>query len=141
MSNKYVPNTNIVLQNQVCNFVPDECVFKNVYWIFILCLVVTWFCGFFVLCLITFGVDILINIIKIQRCFVCEFQLQLVQWINDAGMAEGNKKSDLLRKIIEVLLHQASLMLPVYIDNILSFVSDKSTDVKKQVIAFIEEIR
>lgn len=67
--------------------------------------------------------------------------MQLVQWINDAGMAEGHKKADLLRKIIEVLLHQASQMVPVYIDNILSYVSDKSTEVKKQVVAFIEEIR
>lgn len=56
-------------------------------------------------------------------------------------MAEGHKKADLLRKIIEVLLHQASQMVPVYIDNILSYVSDKSTEVKKQVLAFIEEIR
>ncbi|XP_049875001.1 symplekin [Pectinophora gossypiella] len=67
-------------------------------------------------------------------------QNQLVQWINDAGMAEGNKKSDLLRKIIEVLLHQASQMVPVYMDNILSYSSDKSTEVKKLVVAFIEEI-
>ncbi|CAH2090114.1 unnamed protein product [Euphydryas editha] len=67
-------------------------------------------------------------------------QSQLIQWINDAGMAEGNKKANLLRKIIEVLLHQAPQMVPVYMENILSFVSDKSTDVKKQVVAFIEEL-
>lgn len=56
-------------------------------------------------------------------------------------MAEGQKKADLIRKIIEVLLHQASQVIPVYIDNILSYVNDKSTEVKKQVLAFIEEIR
>ncbi|XP_075976917.1 symplekin scaffold protein [Anticarsia gemmatalis] len=67
-------------------------------------------------------------------------QNQLVQWINEAGMAEGGRKSDLLRKIIEVLLHQCSQMIPVYLENILSLASDKSTDVKKQVIAFIEEL-
>lgn len=67
--------------------------------------------------------------------------MQLVQWINDAGMTEGHKKADLLRKIIEVLLHQASQMIPVYIDNVLSYVSDKSTEVKKNLVTFIEEIR
>ncbi|KAI8431976.1 hypothetical protein MSG28_004505 [Choristoneura fumiferana] len=67
-------------------------------------------------------------------------QNQLVQWINEAGMAEGKKKTDLLRKILEILLHQVPQMIPVYMDNILSYVNDKSTDVKKQVIAFIEEI-
>ncbi|CAG9583059.1 unnamed protein product [Danaus chrysippus] len=67
-------------------------------------------------------------------------QTQLVQWINEAGMSEGNKKVNLLRKIIEVLLHQAPQMVPVYMDNILSCVSDKSTDVKRQVVAFIEEL-
>lgn len=66
---------------------------------------------------------------------------KLVQWINDAGMAESGRKSDLLRKIIEVLLHQCSHMIPAYLENVLSLVSDKSTDVKKQVIAFIEELR
>ncbi|KAJ2951468.1 hypothetical protein O0L34_g13620 [Tuta absoluta] len=67
-------------------------------------------------------------------------QNQLVQWINEAGMADGGKKAGLLRKIIEVLLHQAPNMIPVYLDNILSNVSDKFPDVKKQVVAFIEEI-
>lgn len=56
-------------------------------------------------------------------------------------MSEAGKKSGLLRKIIEYLLHSASQMIPVYLDNILSYVNDKSTDVKKQVIGFIEEIR
>ncbi|XP_068627947.1 symplekin [Battus philenor] len=67
-------------------------------------------------------------------------QNQLVQWINDAGMSEGNKKSNLLRKIIEVMLHQAPQTIPMCMENVLSFVSDKSTDVKKQVVAFIEEL-
>ncbi|KAM3958748.1 symplekin scaffold protein [Aphomia sociella] len=67
-------------------------------------------------------------------------QNQLVQWLNEAGMAEGNKKADLMRKSIEVLLHQTPQMIPVYMDNILSCVSDKSTEVKKQVVSFIEEL-
>lgn len=32
-------------------------------------------------------------------------------------------------------------MVPVYMDNILSYVSDKSTEVKKLVVGFIEELR
>lgn len=67
--------------------------------------------------------------------------MQLVQWINEAGMSEGAKKANLLRKIIEVMIHQAPQTIPLYMENVLSFVSDKSTDVKKQVIAFIEELR
>ncbi|XP_050344199.1 symplekin [Nymphalis io] len=67
-------------------------------------------------------------------------QTQLVQWINEAGMAEGTKKANLVRKIVEVLLHQAPQMVPVYMENILSLVNDKSTDVKRQVVAFIEEL-
>ncbi|XP_072944424.1 symplekin [Epargyreus clarus] len=67
-------------------------------------------------------------------------QNQLIQWINEAGMVEGSRKADLFRKIIEVLLHQAPEMITVYMDNIMSYVNDKSNDVKKQVIAFIEEI-
>ncbi|XP_013136143.1 PREDICTED: symplekin [Papilio polytes] len=67
-------------------------------------------------------------------------QAQLVQWINDAGLSEGTKRANLLRKIIEVMIHQAPQSIPTYIENVLSFVSDKSTDVKKQVVAFIEEL-
>ncbi|CAH2041674.1 unnamed protein product, partial [Iphiclides podalirius] len=67
-------------------------------------------------------------------------QNQLVQWINEAGMSEGNKKANLLRKIVEVMIHQAPQTIPLYMENVLSFVSDKSTEVKKQVIAFIEEL-
>ncbi|XP_045773505.1 symplekin isoform X2 [Maniola jurtina] len=67
-------------------------------------------------------------------------QNQLIQWINEAGMSEGKKKANLLRKIIEVLLHQVPTMVPVYMENILSFVSDKSPEVKKLVVGFIEEL-
>lgn len=56
-------------------------------------------------------------------------------------MSEAGKKAGLLRKIVEYLLHSASQMIPVYMENILSCVNDKSTDVKKQVITFIEEMR
>lgn len=56
-------------------------------------------------------------------------------------MAEGGKKVQLLRKTIEVLLHQGSQYIPLYIQNILSFGGDRSNNVKKQVIVFIEEIR
>lgn len=68
-------------------------------------------------------------------------RFQLITWINDAGMVEGNKKADLLRKVIEVLIHQVPQMIPTYLDIIMSYSSDKSTEVKKQVIAFVEEIR
>uniref|UniRef100_A0A2A4JBI5 Symplekin n=1 Tax=Heliothis virescens TaxID=7102 RepID=A0A2A4JBI5_HELVI len=67
-------------------------------------------------------------------------QNQVIQWINDAGMLEGNRRADCVRKVVELLLHQCSSMLPLYMENILSYVNDKSTDVKKQVISFIEEI-
>ncbi|KAJ0176277.1 hypothetical protein K1T71_008451 [Dendrolimus kikuchii] len=77
---------------------------------------------------------------KYQPTTIKAVQNQLIQWINDAGMSQGNKRSDLLRKTIEVLLHQGSSFLPVYLENILSFVGDKSNDVKKQVIGFIEEL-
>ncbi|XP_063385231.1 symplekin [Cydia fagiglandana] len=67
-------------------------------------------------------------------------QNQLIQWINDAGMSDGKKKTDLLRKIIEVLVHQLPEMIPVYMENILSYINDKNTEVKKQVVTFIEEV-
>ncbi|XP_052742119.1 symplekin isoform X2 [Bicyclus anynana] len=67
-------------------------------------------------------------------------QNQLVQWINEAGMSEGKKKAGLVRKIIEVLLHQVPQMVPVYMENILSYMSDKSPEVKKLVVGFIEEL-
>lgn len=56
-------------------------------------------------------------------------------------MAEGGRRAELLRKVIELLLHQCSSMLPVYVENVLSFVNDKSTEVRKQVISFIEDLR
>ncbi|XP_047028073.1 symplekin isoform X2 [Helicoverpa zea] len=67
-------------------------------------------------------------------------QNQVIQWINDAGMSEGNRRADCVRKVVELLLHQCSSMLPLYMENILAYVNDKSTDVKKQVISFIEEL-
>lgn len=56
-------------------------------------------------------------------------------------MSEGTKKVNLLRKIIEILLHQGSDLIPLLLENVLSFGNDKSNDVKKQVVVFIEEIR
>ncbi|XP_045523080.1 symplekin isoform X1 [Pieris brassicae] len=65
---------------------------------------------------------------------------QLIQWINEAGMSEGGKRAGFLRRIVEVLTHQLSAMIPMYMDNVLSFVNDKSTDIRKIVIGFIEEL-
>ncbi|VVD01256.1 unnamed protein product [Leptidea sinapis] len=65
---------------------------------------------------------------------------QLIQWINEAGMSEGNKKAGLLRKIIEVLMHQLSSLIPLYMENVLKFVNDKTTEVRKIVVGFIEQL-
>ncbi|KAJ8719394.1 hypothetical protein PYW08_011569 [Mythimna loreyi] len=67
-------------------------------------------------------------------------QNQLIQWINEAGMTEGSRRADSLRKAVELLLHQCSSMLPQYIENILTYYCDKSVDIRKLVIAFIEEL-
>lgn len=67
-------------------------------------------------------------------------QNQLVTWINDAGMAAGNRKADLLRKINEIMIHQTPESVPLYLDTILSWVNDKSTEVKKQIVFLIEEL-
>lgn len=56
-------------------------------------------------------------------------------------MSEGGKRASFLRRIVEVLTHQLSSMIPMYMENVLSFVNDKCTDVRKIVIGFIEELR
>ncbi|KAG6455912.1 hypothetical protein O3G_MSEX009451 [Manduca sexta] len=77
---------------------------------------------------------------KFQQNSNIAAQNQLAHWLNETGMSDGHKKADLLRKSIELLLHQCSHMLPTHLENVLSYVSDKSTDIKKQVVGFIEEL-
>ncbi|CAG9135473.1 unnamed protein product [Plutella xylostella] len=67
-------------------------------------------------------------------------QNQLVTWLNEAGLAEGGRRAELLRKAAEVLLHQLPALLPAHLDLVLSHAADKHTDVKKVVIGFIEQI-
>ncbi|XP_045499510.1 symplekin isoform X1 [Colias croceus] len=77
---------------------------------------------------------------KFQQNPNAALEKQLIQWINEAGMSDGGKKCGLLRRIVELLLHQLSPMIPLYMENVLSFVSDKSTEVRKIVIGFIQEL-
>lgn len=76
-----------------------------------------------------------------MRLLFIFYCFQLVQWINEAGMSDGPKKVNILRKTIEILLHQGSQHIPLFLENVLSYGNDKSSDVKKQVIIFIEQLR
>ncbi|CAK1542923.1 unnamed protein product [Leptosia nina] len=77
---------------------------------------------------------------KAQQNANIQAEKQLIQRINEAGMSEGGKRAGLLRKIIEILTHQLSPMIPMYMENVLSFINDKLPETRKIIIAFIEEL-
>ncbi|KAB0797876.1 hypothetical protein PPYR_08869 [Photinus pyralis] len=64
----------------------------------------------------------------------------ILQWINTASFSQNSKeKLDILHKLQEFLIRKAPSLLPEFLENVLGFTTDKSPDIKKALVAFIEE--
>ncbi|KAK4880146.1 hypothetical protein RN001_008292 [Aquatica leii] len=64
----------------------------------------------------------------------------IVQWINKATYSKNpNEKFDLIHKLQEFLIRKVPKLLPQFLSDLLDFATDKSADVKKAIVAFIEE--
>ncbi|GAB0092927.1 Symplekin [Sergentomyia squamirostris] len=65
---------------------------------------------------------------------------KVVEWINEAQVAEKAEKCELISKIQELTVHSEEDILEEFIDSILSFAQDPLADVKKSVIGFMEAV-
>lgn len=65
---------------------------------------------------------------------------RVVEWINEMMVAEPSKKCELLAKIQEVILGTCPELIEEFLDHIMSFAHDPHTDVRKQMIGFMEQI-
>ncbi|XP_044752882.1 symplekin isoform X2 [Coccinella septempunctata] len=66
----------------------------------------------------------------------------LVQWLNDIGLIESNTdKLEYFFKIQEMLLRKSPNLLPKYLSHVLNFTTNKSGDLKKALVGFIEEFK
>lgn len=76
--------------------------------------------------------------------FVCEktanCRAKVIEWLNEAGLADNAEKCLLIVKIQELLINTGSDLLEEFIDNVLVFGQDPVADVKKAVVVFIEAI-
>lgn len=68
------------------------------------------------------------------------FYCQVVDWLNQASLADTTEKVTLIKKIQEYILHKEPSLAKTYLDNILDFCADPIQDVKKAVVAFIEDL-
>lgn len=76
--------------------------------------------------------------------FVCEktanCRAKIIEWLNEAGLAEKAEKCELIAKVQELLLSTDADVLDEFIDNVLVFGQDPTTDVKRAVVGFIEAV-
>ncbi|XP_073827716.1 symplekin scaffold protein [Musca autumnalis] len=65
---------------------------------------------------------------------------RVVEWVNELTTANPQAKCDLLVKIQETIIGSCIELLEEFLDTILSLVHDTNMDVRKQVVAFMEQI-
>lgn len=66
--------------------------------------------------------------------------LQIVEWLNDLPTSNSTKKCELLVKIQETIGVTHVELLEEFLEHILSLSHDTNMDVRKQVVAFMEQI-
>lgn len=65
---------------------------------------------------------------------------KVVELINQASlMSKEAQKINILRQVQELIIHKDPTLLDNFLDEMLAFQSDRSVDVKKYVITFMEE--
>lgn len=62
----------------------------------------------------------------------------MVEWLNEAALATDNEKVEYLQKITEIVVNKESDLLEEFVDHILAFQIDRSQEVKKTVVTFVE---
>lgn len=76
--------------------------------------------------------------------FVCKktasCRAKVIDWLNEAGLAEKNKKCELIRQVQELLVNSEAELLEEFIDNVLTFAQDPVADVKRAAVTFIEAV-
>lgn len=65
---------------------------------------------------------------------------KIIEWLNEAALAEKQEKIELIAKIQELLLNTDAEVVDEFIDNILVFGQDTLADVKRAVAGFIEAV-
>ena len=64
--------------------------------------------------------------------------IKVVDLLNAASMSEDSRVTN-LRQVQELICHQDPNLLDSFLDEVLAFQGDRSPDVRKTVIGFIEE--
>lgn len=64
----------------------------------------------------------------------------VIEWLNNASLATDHEKVDYLRKVSEIVINKEPELLKEFLDNILAFQSDRSVEVRKLIVTFIESI-
>ncbi|KAK3928171.1 Symplekin [Frankliniella fusca] len=65
---------------------------------------------------------------------------KIVEWLNEANTSTDQKlKVGNIAKVQEVLINQAPQLLESFLDDVLAFQSDRSMEVRRSVVGFIEE--
>lgn len=65
---------------------------------------------------------------------------QVVEWLNELPNSSSGKKCELLAKIQETIGVTYVELLEEFLEHILSLSHDTNMDVRKQVVAFMEQI-
>ncbi|XP_063228750.1 symplekin isoform X2 [Bacillus rossius redtenbacheri] len=65
---------------------------------------------------------------------------KIVEWLNQASLSSSdNSKMEFLRKVQEIIINKDASLLDNFLDEVLGFQNDRSADVRKTIVGFIEE--
>ncbi|XP_021916110.1 symplekin [Zootermopsis nevadensis] len=73
------------------------------------------------------------------QSFIEDDNNKIVEWLNQASLATDNTKTDHLRRVQEIIINKDASLLDNFLDEVLGFQNDRSADVRKFIVGFIEE--
>lgn len=71
--------------------------------------------------------------------FMEEDNNKIVEWLNQASLSTDSTKTDYLRRVQEIIINKDASLLDNFLDEVLGFQNDRSGDVRKFIVGFIEE--
>lgn len=76
-----------------------------------------------------------------MKGFIWRTLFQIVEWLNEAALStEASLKCENLKKAQEVIISSSSSsLLDNFLDEVLGFQTDRSAEVRKVIVGFIEE--
>ncbi|KAH8340552.1 hypothetical protein KR059_000963 [Drosophila kikkawai] len=80
------------------------------------------------------------NLFTDEKTATARAKIQVIEWCNELSIASATTKCELLAKIQETVLGSCAELAEEFLEPVLSLAHDQNMEVRKQVVAFVEQV-